>query len=146
LIEERDARWVYAAYKKGAFEPIERDLEPQEFLAELVQRSMGAKMHISIINERPICLSFLIPINPGLTDLHAVWFPWATPRETMSATARFLNDQRHETSILITSEDKTRANFIHMCKYGLLRLVGKVDNYFEGERPAHVFQSVRRGK
>lgn len=144
LVEERDARWIYAAYKKGAFEPIERDLDPQAFLAELVQRSIGAKMHIAISNERPICLSFLIPINPNLTDLHAVWFPWATPREVMSATARFLNDQRHETSILITSEDKTRANFIHMCKYGLLRLVGKVENYFEGERPAHVFQSVRR--
>jgi len=144
LIEERDARWVYAAYKKGAFESIRRDLEPQEFLAELLGRSANATIYVAISNERPIGLGFMVPINSKLTDLHGVWFPWSTPREVMSATARFMNDQKHETSLLITSEDHTRANFIHMCKYGLLRLVGKIENYFEGERAGHVFQSVRR--
>ena len=144
LIEERDARWVYAAYKKGAFEVIERDLDPQEFLSQLAVRSNGSIVYISIADENPVGLGFLVQMNEKLFDLHAVWFPWASPREILAATARFLNDQRNEKSILITSEDKTRANFIHMCKYGLLRLVGKVENYFEGERPAHVFQSVRR--
>tara|TARA_R110002020_G_scaffold333976_1_gene549358 strand:- start:642 stop:1025 length:384 start_codon:yes stop_codon:yes gene_type:complete len=123
---------------------IERDLDPQEFLTELAARSNGSTVYISIADEKPVGLGFFVQMNEKLFDLHAVWFPWASPREILTATARFLNDQRNEKSILITSEDKTRANFIHMCKYGLLRLVGKVEHYFEGERPAHVFQSVRR--
>lgn len=73
---------------------------------------------------------------------HVVWFPWATARNKLESTINFIAKQRKDKLVLIWSEKETTPFFTHVCKYGILKRVGKVIG-FSAEGDAMLFQSRR---
>ena len=55
---------------------------------------------------------------------HAVYFPWAGPRNRMEASLAYLNRRRKETPIVIWSPMEHKDFFIQMARYGILRRMG----------------------
>jgi hypothetical protein len=144
LVEDKDARWLYAAYRKGVFSEIERDLSPQDFLEEFIVKTSNADKIYLIVGktkrgEIPIGVLFFVERN--IVDLHVEWFPWASSRNIIESSARVLQDLKKDYNIVITIKDN-RDHFILLCRYGLLRSVGKIHNYY-GTETGHVFQSVK---
>lgn len=76
-----------------------------------------------------------------LMEPHVYWFPWATPRNRVEGATKFLNVMRKVWTILIYAEDKDHAFFKRIERYGVLRQVGKIHNYFESGGTASVFQT-----
>ena len=72
---------------------------------------------------------------------HAVWFPEASARNKMEITVAFLVQLKKSAEVLITSEEKNKLYFKHLCKYGVIRRVGKLHEWFGGEGRM-LFQSV----
>ena len=144
LVEERDARWLYAAYKKGTFKEIERDLTPQEFIDRFIDNTrLADKIYIVVGKTKrgEIPVGVVLLLEKNAVDLHAEWLPWASDRNILESSVRIIHDLKKDHNIVITISDK-RDHFIHLCRYGLLRSVGKLYNYFDNET-AHIFQSVR---
>ena len=144
LVEERDARWLYAAYKKGSFKEIERDLTPQEFIDRFIDNTQIAdKIYIPVAQTKrgEIPVGVVLLLEKNAIDLHAEWLPWASDRNILESSVRIIHDLKKDYNIVITISEK-RDHFIHLCRYGLLRSVGKLYNYFDNET-AHIFQSVR---
>ena len=126
------------------FSEIERDLSPQDFLEEFIVKTSNADKIYLIVGktkrgEIPIGVLFFVERN--IVDLHVEWFPWASSRNIIESSARVLQDLKKDYNIVITIKDN-RDHFILLCRYGLLRSVGKIHNYY-GTETGHVFQSVK---
>lgn len=73
---------------------------------------------------------------------HAVWFPEATPRLRLEVIVKFLVELKKKNLVLITSEEKDLRFFRHLCRYGLLKSVGKIFGYGGDNVDVMLFQSV----
>ena len=56
-----------------------------------------------------------------------VWFPWASVRNHLESSIKFLDEQRKENLILIYDNKKSHSFYVRMAQYGLLKRVGKID-------------------
>lgn len=68
------------------------------------------------------------------------WFPWASSRNKLESAVNFLNRMRHEWLVIGFADDEVINFFEHVCRYGVMRRVGKVFDMFEGG-PGGVFQT-----
>lgn len=75
---------------------------------------------------------------------HVVWFGWATARNRVECGVRFFNAIRREMCCMVYATPSERAYFTQLCRYGVMRRVGKVMDYFGFDRePADVWQTRR---
>lgn len=80
-------------------------------------------------------------IKDNRMEPHVFWFPWASPRNKIEGTMKFLNVMRKAWTTIIYSEETNRKFFKHIEKYGVIRQVGKIHNYFPNGEDASVFQT-----
>lgn len=72
---------------------------------------------------------------------HAVWFPEASPRLRLEIGLKFLVQLKENNLVLIYAKDETVRYFRHMCRYGVLKAVGKIQSYHAKGDDAMLFQS-----
>ena len=142
--------YIYAAAKRGTFDI--GDATADEFKGELTRiltdlMEKGGEGYIGIgrkyERDIPICLC-LIEYQQRRAYPRVWWFPEATPRNRVELSVKFLIDLKAEFLVLIPAEkekDREVAHFRHLCKYGLLRKVGTIREYFPDGK-AILFQSV----
>jgi len=131
-----DIRWLYAAYKKGAFgNEFGDDLDSETFPAAFYERIPdGAGVWVlfapTIRDDAPVGVAI------GLRGHwehhvwpHVVWFPWASARNKLEATVLFLNVQRREYKMIIAPTFEDKDFFVRVCRYGVLRRVGTSYNW-----------------
>lgn len=73
---------------------------------------------------------------------HAWWFPEASPRNRVECSLRFLVDLKKEQNLLVIAEGANWRFFNHLCKYGVIRPIGKYWSYLEGGGDAMLYQGV----
>ena len=88
----------------------------------------------------PICLC-LIEYQQKRAYPQVWWFPEAAPRNKIELSVKFLIDLKAEFLVLIPAKQHEVAYFSHLCKYGILRKVGTIREYFPDSK-AVLFQSV----
>ncbi len=80
-------------------------------------------------------------IDDNRLEPHVFWFPWATPRNMLECTIKFLDTMRKAWTIIIFSEEKNHKWFKKIERYGVIRQVGKIDKYYPNGETASVFQN-----
>lgn len=141
-----DGDWPFliAAYKKGAFDEVLRGLQRTFDLPEIVELTneefrvlfteffRGREHYIltarasafkTMDGQVPVALVDTNPEDHRMV-LRVMWFPWASPRNRIEATVRFLDDHRKERLILIFDDEKSHRFFIRMAQYGILKRIG----------------------
>ena len=111
-------------------------------LVDLVEK--GGEGYIGIARKGdkdiPVCLC-LIEYQQNRAYPTVWWFPEASPRNRIELSVKFLIELKAEFLVLIPVQEQEVAHFLHLCKYGLLRKVGTIREYFPGGK-AILFQSV----
>lgn len=142
--------YVWAAYQKGAFEGSDffaPGLNAKEFetvLAQVVERFLtkGLSEIVTVMGEVPLAM-ISVEYSDRLALPHAYWFPWATPRNKVETGVKFFIQLKKNNLVLITVKDEVDVKYFqHLCKYGLLRAVGKIRDYYPDGEGAMLFQSV----
>ena len=154
--QHKDLAYFWAAYKKGAFNAIPDVIEnasPDEFTAwfedwaqgtfgtffrddDGAWQSAAVPMWTFWVKDKPVGFVVCWLHESVLIGGMAIWFPWASPRQIISAAASFLHG-------LATSDTMTMIEFAHekdgpffnrMMDWGLMRRVGTAHSFTSGER------------
>lgn len=151
---EDDAKWFYAAYKKGDFDDLDEifqdELKPAEVLWTIGQLFEGEEWFIlEAKTPKGIAPVGLVSgVNGAVYAPHAIWFWWATPRNKLECSVKFLSEIGRETTMVITAP-KTEARFFDRLlnskengRWGLriLRRVGTIHHKEAG--PMGVWQNA----
>ena len=142
--------YIWAAAKRGVFDIGEATAdefkgELSQMLAELMEKGGEGYIGLARKGEKdiPVCLC-LIEYQQHRSYPQVWWFPEATPRNRIELAVKFLVELKAEFLVLIpadTAKGREVAYFKHLCKYGLIRKVGTIREYFPGSK-AVLFQSV----
>ncbi len=136
-----DRAKLYAAYKKGKIEdsPFPEGLEPLEF-SKVLDSIIGTSKLITFRDRHELPKVF-ISVAKGPPDVaHAVWMPWTTPREKLEIGVLFFSGMSSASKIATIVQESTLPYFERLCRYGILRKVGHIENMF-GENPGTLFQA-----
>ena len=146
-LSDGDWPFLIAAYKKGAFDellqtirarfelPEVENLTNEEFralfseffnLGEYVVLTAHCHAFKTIEDQVPVGLMELNREAHRMVP-RLVWFPWASVRNQIEASIRFLDDKRKDHLILIYDNAKSHPFYVRMAQYGLLKRVGKID-------------------
>ena len=146
-MEYRHFPYIWAAAKRGVFDIGEATAdefkgELSQLLADLMEK--GGEGYIGIAKkggrEIPVCLC-LIEYQQSRAYPNVWWFPEATARNKIELSVKFLIELKADFLVLIPVQEREVAHFFHLCKYGLIRKVGTIREYFPDGK-AVLFQSV----
>ena len=140
---------MYAAYRKGAFgDSLPADLDAAGFSEAF--RGIVAQVHEVFLliapTIRPDAPVGIMTVQIGLRDdqfiPHALWFPWASSRNKVEASAWFLSRMGDWKAVVI-AELKDVRFFNVIRSYGYLRRVGTSVGWF-GDDDAAIFETRKR--
>lgn len=72
---------------------------------------------------------------------HVFWFPEATARNKLECALKWLVDMKAKYALFLWIKEPDWNFYLHLCKYGAIREVGKYRN-FPGGGDAMLFQGV----
>ena len=84
----------------------------------------------------------LMNITGKFLEPHAFWFPEATPRIKLESILRWLVEYKSRYRLVLWIGPKDWKFYDHLCKYGVLRTVGKYRKFFDDGGDAFLFQGV----
>ena len=73
---------------------------------------------------------------------HVVWFPEASVRNMLELALAFLIEQKKHHKLIIWVPERQWKFHDHLCKYGVIRTVGKYRGYYPSGENAYLFQGV----
>ena len=143
-MEPSDIRYAYGAYMIGGFSEdlFPKGMTPKQFTELFFDRTDLFDMeHVVEFSGRPIGI-IAAHGNEDVFEPHAHWFSWATPRQILQGSAKYLDKMRqHRWGVIHIPEE--RKNFmLHLAKYGLVRPVGKFDHHPKGR--SYVYETITR--
>lgn len=141
--------YIWAAYKRGSFgkyDGIPGDMDVDEFRWVMTDRlgkyiDAGGSVVMPIVDGIPVGM-IVVSHDNNRAYPHVAWFPEATPRLRVDIGARFILSLKKTHLVMIATQEGNLGYFRHLCKYGLLRAVGKVQGYYPDGEDAMLFQSV----
>lgn len=129
--------WIVAFQQNG-----------NQVVTVLADHSDADRLIKLIFEDRPNTLNGKIPValisiayDAHRAYPHAVFFPEATDRLRLEIGVKFLIELKKQNLVLIDSREATTGYFRHLCRYGLLRAVGKIRDYYAKGEDAMWFQS-----
>jgi hypothetical protein len=90
---------------------------------------------------RPVGLILASNVGRGI-EPYVQWFPWATPRNKLEATAVFLREVSKRLKIFVFAEESAQAFWTKFIHYGLIRRGCKVIDYFSRGEHAMLYYTV----
>lgn len=151
-LEVEDVKYLWAAYKKGAFDGLIKDgMQADEFenfvLADLVVRFHNIWTLTGKTRHGEIPIGIILGFWPHPSDVvpfmildSMKWFPWSSHRNRIEGVVGFLNEARKEIPMLGFVNPKDKDFFTMIAKHGIIRRVGTTHNLFNGE-PAAIFET-----
>jgi hypothetical protein len=150
-LADEHLKYVWAAYRRGAFKAIPAfvdDLDPTKFrelffaLVGQVLRD-GGEVWVAVSPTGKIPIGVIIGNLKGIyMEPHAIWFPEATIRNKLEVLLRFLIDMKGAYKLIIWVTEPDWRFFDHLCKYGVLRTVGKYRKFLPDDADCYLFQGV----
>lgn len=137
---------MWAAYKRDSLGDIKRGLSPEQFHKHALDyaglmRDSNSDLWI-IQTDIPIGIVG-VHFDGNLAFPHVSWFPEASSRNKIEAGVLFLSELKKAYLVIITGPEKFSPYWRHLAKYGLLRAVGKIRDFYGKGDHAMMFQSVR---
>lgn len=157
-LEAKDVRWLWAAWRKGDLAefianaravglapPADTRASFDAWVAGLVSSFEVyaiAAPNPQAPKDEPLVIVGLV----GIDRVHAAfmprfwWMSWATARNKIEGSVRFLVDTRKEGVVLFHERDETFMK--HMARYHLTRRVGFIPRYYHDRATAHIWRSI----
>ena len=152
-IEDEDMRYTFAAYKKGALEPLGEPFDNTSMTAdqfkETFERFVVEKFHavwtLFATTKRgfiPVGLIFAVwvPSSPYMTVNALCWFPWASRRNIIECCVSFLNSIRTQVNMMFYAAPEHKRTYEVCAMHGVIRRIGTSHIVFPG-KPAAVFET-----
>lgn len=143
-IVDSDLKWLWAAYRKGAF-AIDEDL-PQEQFKEAIAHYFNG--HNALYMMLAKVQGELVPVGIMACQDHgyriepfAVWLPWASARNKLESALNFFNKIRVTRLGVLFVPEKEILLFEKIARYGILQRRGTVGRFFEDGQFAAIFQT-----
>jgi hypothetical protein len=141
--------YLWAAYKRGVFSHLPEftaDLSPDDFrklmfavIGNVLQSGGDAWMFYGkLVHPVGLVVGF---VSGKRMEPHVFWFPEATPRNKIECALKWLRDMKDKYRLFIFAEPVNWNYFDHLCKYGVIRSVGKYRN-FSDNGDAMLYQGV----
>ncbi len=158
-LSEKHFPYAWAAYRRGSFDGsllFPADMDVAEFTAKLAGLSMemmraGHEVAIGLAQKEgetiPVVL-VSIEYGDAVATPHAVWFPEASPRNRLELGLKLFMSLKKQHLVLtnIVSRKGEKSADVkfheHLCKYGVLRRVGTIRDYYGADMNGVLFQSV----
>ena len=142
-------RWLWAAYKLGMWrENLPGNLSQQAF-EERAMEIIASTPYDWIVDApgddglRPVGLFLGQNVGTGIEPF-VEWFPWATNRNQMEATAVFLKEISKQFKIFIFAAEDAAKFWSHFKHRGMVRQGCKVIDYFSRGEHAMLFYTVNK--
>lgn len=119
---------------------IPRDLDIDQFLAAAFGHLESFQEQFMVETDRPV--GVIVTLTDGYRfEPHAIWFPWASLRNRLEGSLKFLNQERKDRLGIIYMGLDQKRFLEQMARYGVIRRVGTVKSFFEPGRDAVFFQT-----
>lgn len=139
--------YLWAAYRKNVFKDELPDGLTTEDFTKVILATIGnviqAEGEVWIFygqSDRPVGM-IVGHVAGDRMEPHVFWFPWSTPRNRLECSLKWLVDMKPRFSLFIWAKEPNWNFFFHLCKYGVIREVGKYRK-FPGGGDAMLFQGV----
>ena len=128
-LSEDDLPFLWAAYRKGAFQGFPEGLAPSDFNAELVSRLKGVgEAHILTApgtRGKHTPTGLVTTTTDGYkTWPRLVWFPWSSSRNKVECFVKWVNEARKTRKVLFEVEPADKRFMDHMARYGIVTCRG----------------------
>ena len=146
---DSDWRWLWAAYGMGMWREMMSGNLNREGFEERMLEIMGAVPYDWILEAqsgdglRPVGLILGKEVGNGVEPF-VEWFPWATSRNQIEATAAYLKEVSKQLKIFVFAEESANRFWSHFVHYGLVRRGCKVIDYFSRGEHAMMFYTVSK--
>jgi len=156
LTQDSDMRWLWAAYQMGMWREKLSGHLSQDGFEEKFYEIAGKVAHDWILEApgddglQPVGLILAQRVVTGKNVDRSViepfveWFPWATPRNQIEATAAFLKYISKEFKIFVFAEEDATNFWLLFKRYGIVRQGCKVIDYFSRGKHAMFFYTVSK--
>ena len=135
-MDETHRFYLWAGYKRHSFNgAFPHDLGKEDFFEAAMRMFVGiahggGEAHLLFAKtsrgEIPVGIVTVTEFNFYAWP-HVVWFPEATSRHRIECTVHYLCELKKVMPAMIIPEKQDVPFFRHVCKYGVLRPVGKAD-------------------
>ena len=137
----------------GVFGKFQTGLDRAEF-TELIINTVGGILRgegdvFVLHGERkdtgkvvPVAAVTVVPAQAQMWP-HVYWFPWATARNKIECSLRFLLDAKERFNLIVVSLPQDVDFFMHLCRYGVIRRIGTGRGWL-GDTDVVLFETVRR--
>lgn len=155
---DEDLKYIWAAYKKGALEPMagpfadtgmDRDAFKETFGHALLHRYDAEWTLLAECAKGFIPVGLVLAfhghkdttISPFMVIGDILWFPWASHRNKIESAVNFFNRMRNEIPMIDYAHGDTNKRFFEMlARHGIMRRVGTTFSIVHGE-PTAVFET-----
>lgn len=146
-------KYLWAAYRRGSFDKVDflpKDLKQEpfrdavfEFVGRLLKAGGEAYSFLghTPFGEIPVGLVLLV-VNGPYAEPHVVWFPEASPRNRLELALAFLVAIKRHFKFHLWVRQSDWKLYDHLCKYGVIRTVGKRRKFYPDGEDAFLFQEV----
>ena len=146
-VNDSDMRWLFAADRLGMWrDMISGDLSAQAF-EEKALEIIAAAPSEGIIDApgsdgmRPVAIILGQRLGTGIEPF-VDWFPWATNRNQMEATAVFLKEISKQVKIFVFAAEDAIKFWSLFKRYGMVRQGCKVIDYFSRGEHAMLYYTT----
>lgn len=163
LIEEKDLRHIYAAYRLGSLSDLGSkfstvDLSPKDFKRVFIDHvlseysylngndtiSLAWSIKANFKNRfRPVANAYGVfhPLSHTVIVVGIIWFPWATVRNKVEGIVKFFNETRKDIKMIWYTRPEHKALYEVVMKHGIVRRVGTSHSIF-ADVPATIYETI----
>lgn len=124
---------MWAAYKRDCLGDVKPGLSEIEFQRHTIQYAESVRLTNgelwAVVTDVPIGVAG-VHFDGHVAFPHVSWFPEATSRDKLEAGVSFIWELKQEHMVIITGPERFTSYWRHLAKYGLLRAVGKIRDYY----------------
>ena len=154
--EEKDLKWLWLDYKQGTELPFVQGMNTERFRKaahDFFAAYADAKLLFAPTSRAGMPVGIIVAeFRHRRLMPHAFWFNWATRRNKVESVAYYVTMAAENYLVLITSSTKNKPMFERLVKYGIIRSVGVIKDWFwngldekSDDDEAHLYQGVDRG-
>jgi hypothetical protein len=147
-LEDHHFAYLWVAYKTGVFSHLAEFKDEMD--SDTFRKTMLAVLG-NILNNGDAWMLYSQSKHPvgmmvGLgaenrMEPHVFWFKNSTPRNRLECVLKWLIDAKQKYALFLWIKEADWKLYFHLCKYGVIREVGKYRN-FPGGGDAMLFQGV----
>lgn len=149
-IEDEDIKYLWAAYRQGAFDFENRDMGAAEFKSAFEHAVLSNCSAVWVLYGKtrkafiPVGVVFATHTHlPFFVVSGAVWLPWASKRNIVECMVAFLNRIRRDHQLQFYATPEHRKLYEVCCKHGIVRRVGTSYEAIPGHA-ASVYETIRK--